>query len=216
MLPRALLFLTLSLVSSLSARGERNQHILAQSEEQSIEDDLQEMGFTLRHIHVTTNDSQVLFADIPSSSESSLGGDSDPIPSHSVATRKVRTHRPRLTSNINGGQSFGGWDEVEVEAPDVTSRSVLLELAKMTFNAYFEVGDKLWYDVSGNWNVRRSFFLSDPELTSITGYTIRLGTRLYQYTRTHLHLPYQLDRCPHHQRNIADVHGRRRRLNRTQ
>ncbi|EKM58524.1 uncharacterized protein PHACADRAFT_53577, partial [Phanerochaete carnosa HHB-10118-sp] len=45
------------------------------------------------------------------------------------------------------------WDEDEIEGPDVESRKTLLNLAKMTNNAYLEPGEAEWYDLGGDWNV---------------------------------------------------------------
>ncbi len=46
-----------------------------------------------------------------------------------------------------------GWEEDEVVGPDVEKRDTLLELAKMTNNAYLEPGEAGWYDLGGEWNV---------------------------------------------------------------
>ena len=45
------------------------------------------------------------------------------------------------------------WDEDEVPGPDVESRETLLELAKITNNAYLEPGEPGWYELGDNWNV---------------------------------------------------------------
>jgi len=44
-----------------------------------------------------------------------------------------------------------GWDLRATLAPNVSDRATLLELAKMTHNAYFEPSDKEWHDIGGNW-----------------------------------------------------------------
>lgn len=44
------------------------------------------------------------------------------------------------------------WEEDEIVVPDATSREALLELAKMTNNAYLEPGDDGWYNLTDNWN----------------------------------------------------------------
>jgi len=43
------------------------------------------------------------------------------------------------------------WVEDETIAPEVEHRESLLELAKMTNNAYVEPDDPAWYDI-GSWN----------------------------------------------------------------
>ncbi|EMD33948.1 ATG15B [Gelatoporia subvermispora B] len=45
------------------------------------------------------------------------------------------------------------WDEDEIVGPDTESRETILELAKMTSNAYYAPGETGWYDLEGNWNV---------------------------------------------------------------
>jgi lipase ATG15 len=47
------------------------------------------------------------------------------------------------------------WIEDQTVAPDVENRETLLELAKMTNNAYVERDDPAWYDI-GPWNIVRS------------------------------------------------------------
>lgn len=53
------------------------------------------------------------------------------------------------------------WDEEEISSPDVDSRETLLELAKMTNNAYVQPDDPEWYELGGGWNsVRHGCFIS--------------------------------------------------------
>ena len=69
------------------------------------------------------------------------------------------------------------WDEEEIVGPDVESRETLLELAKMTNNAYVEPEDPYWYDLEGKWSeVRRNvvritlsllYYISDFSFTSV-------------------------------------------------
>ena len=90
--------------------------------------------------------------------------DGDPIElisPHQVSTRRVTRHRhpadfvsqahqpPHLRSTM----SEWDWEEDEIEGPDVEDRQTLLELAKMTNNAYLEPGEAGWYELSGEWNV---------------------------------------------------------------
>ena len=46
-----------------------------------------------------------------------------------------------------------GWDEIEVEGPDVEDRETLLLLAKMTNNAYLMPDEQGWYPLGDHWNV---------------------------------------------------------------
>ena len=44
------------------------------------------------------------------------------------------------------------WDDVEIIGPDYEDRLTLLELAKMTGNAYALPGRPNWYEVDPAWN----------------------------------------------------------------
>ena len=55
-----------------------------------------------------------------------------------------------------------GWDEVQVDAPDVTDMDTLSGLARMCSNAYIEgeyshKNASDWYDIGSNWNLSDSF-----------------------------------------------------------
>ncbi|KAF9445762.1 alpha/beta-hydrolase [Macrolepiota fuliginosa MF-IS2] len=115
--------------------------------------------FHLRHIHATTQSNQVLFTDVQSPQAiHALGHDSYNlrIPStkqltipHTSATSFQSARR---RSRVYGESIALDWSEDQVEGPDVGDKEVLMTLAKMTANAYFEVGDKDWYDLPGRWN----------------------------------------------------------------
>ncbi|GAA5976175.1 hypothetical protein JCM10908_005407 [Rhodotorula pacifica] len=49
------------------------------------------------------------------------------------------------------------WDDIEIDAPDVTSVETLAAFGKMTSNAYSLPEEGSWYDVGGGWNVTDSF-----------------------------------------------------------
>jgi len=49
------------------------------------------------------------------------------------------------------------WWDVDVPSPDVSKRKNLLQLANMTYNSYFEVGHKDWYDLGRGWNASLPF-----------------------------------------------------------
>jgi lipase ATG15 len=57
------------------------------------------------------------------------------------------------------GQSYpeddpvsGWWEEEEIEGPDISKRSTLQLLAKMTNNAYLQPNETGWYDIGSQWN----------------------------------------------------------------
>jgi hypothetical protein len=112
-----------------------------------------QLHFELRHQYALSNSTRFIFTDIPKISS----GDVTP---YSVKTREITSYKPsyfvpysrRPSRPLKLDQSENGdWDEVEILGPDVESREVLLELAKMTHNAYLEVDDSQWYDLGGNW-----------------------------------------------------------------
>ena len=114
------------------------------------------LKFELRHYHAVSAEARVAFHDAPPSH--SLAAN----PSHTLRSRLVKIHRPTSPSafaearrrSIRFAQStLLDWDEDEVPGPDVESRETLLELAKITNNAYLEPGEPGWYDLGDNWNV---------------------------------------------------------------
>ncbi|KAF9942382.1 putative lipase atg15 [Modicella reniformis] len=61
--------------------------------------------------------------------------------------------------HISEDQSFGPESYVRqlINAPDVTDRETLVQLAKMNYNSYTEVASPGWYDLEGNWGVNSTF-----------------------------------------------------------
>ena len=126
------------------------------------------LKFELRHLHATSanNTAHIIFSDV---SPRKLGGSrAHPVSSsptyYTVRTRPVKTYRPPSLEahaearerSVRFGQSERlDWEEEESVGPDVESRETLLELAKMTNNAYVVPDDPAWYD-SGEWNIVRS------------------------------------------------------------
>ncbi len=117
------------------------------------------LSFHLRHIHATTPSDQVLFADVRDPQGIHAQGQESydlRIPS----TRSLKIPRTsassfqaaRRRSRVYGESTIMDWSEDLVEGPDVGDKEVLLTLAKMTANAYLQVGEKGWYDLEGRWN----------------------------------------------------------------
>jgi hypothetical protein len=73
-----------------------------------------------------------------------------------LRTRTRRIARPRSNSAYQVARKARKndieWDEDEVEVPDVEHRETLLEMAKITGDAYALPGSKSWYDLDGRWN----------------------------------------------------------------
>ncbi|PPQ92249.1 hypothetical protein CVT25_008931 [Psilocybe cyanescens] len=127
------------------------------------------LQFELRQLHAVSPTAQVLFADI---SPPVLKTFSDPSgstrASYTVRSKAAKTFRPssfaahtqaRLRSLHFGENEQLPWEEEEILHPDVESRETLLELAKMTNNAYLEPTDDGWYDLDKKWNVVRHLSL---------------------------------------------------------
>ncbi|KIY43846.1 alpha/beta-hydrolase [Fistulina hepatica ATCC 64428] len=84
---------------------------------------------------------------------------------HLHATRRIRSYRPpsfpeyekaRLGSLRFGAVSLPWEEDDDVLAPDVEHRETLLELAKITNNAYVEPDDSQWYPLD-HYNVSHPF-----------------------------------------------------------
>ncbi|KAG5651296.1 hypothetical protein H0H81_009149 [Sphagnurus paluster] len=119
--------------------------------------------FQLRHLHAISNDAHVVFSDIQ---PGTLHTQSNSQVDYAIQPRRISAYKPpsfeaiahARTRSMRFGQSEDlQWDEEEVIAPNVESRVTLLELAKMTNNAYVPLDDPAWYDLGGGWNVSYPF-----------------------------------------------------------
>lgn len=98
--------------------------------------------FELRHEHAVTDDSLLVFSDVPKFRQ--LVGEDDRL-QYSVRAKATQSHV--FTQSLNS------WDEVEVPGPNVTDRETLHTLAMMTNNAYQDgSGRKGWYELGPDWN----------------------------------------------------------------
>jgi lipase ATG15 len=134
-------------------------------------DVLPTLTFELRHLHaVSSSSARVLFSDVSSSELLQIHALSDTSGStkatYSLQTSLIKTHKPssfasfsnaRLRSLQFGENEWVDWEEDEIMGPNVESRETLLELAKMTNNAYLEPNETGWYELNGTWNVVRVF-----------------------------------------------------------
>lgn len=105
-------------------------------------------------------------------------------PPHMLSwARAVRARRDGFSANYTGwalpdaDDSFdaGEWDDVQVEAPDVTDRQTLLNLAKMASNAYFEQDADGWYPVPGTNHSTPVGW--EPDDDGLRGYIVSIGMR---------------------------------------
>jgi len=123
------------------------------------------LNFELRHLHALSLYGHVIFSDVSSRTLDTQINGQDDNNSYTVRTRSTSSFTPPSFAAFSRARSrsikFGQserlqWDEEEIIGPDIESRETLLELAKMTNNAYVEPDDPDWYDLGGSWNnVRR-------------------------------------------------------------
>jgi lipase ATG15 len=138
MLPRTLFVQIIALLYGLEQL--HAQQTVLQSQQGS--------NFRLRHVHGLSNTSRTIFQDVPEYISSSQ---LQPSPIHSRALRAYK--RSSLDSGRGNLSSFGEWKVEPITAPDISDPDTVLELAKMTNNAYVKEDDKDWYDLEGDWSV---------------------------------------------------------------
>lgn len=129
----------------------------------------QPLTFQLRHLHGVMDDSKIIFHDVPEEFSAAS--------THSVTTRRTTVPRPKLQADFHRARRRArtegiletlDWEEDEIVAPDATNRETLLELAKMTNNAYLEPGDDGWYNLTDNWNKVSNLMLRNTVILNIT------------------------------------------------
>ena len=73
-----------------------------------------------------------------------------------LRTRKQRIARPKSSAAYQIARRARmndiEWGEDEVVMPDIEHRETLLEMAKITGDAYALPGSKSWYDLDARWN----------------------------------------------------------------
>ncbi|KAF8638810.1 hypothetical protein AX17_001868 [Amanita inopinata Kibby_2008] len=112
--------------------------------------------FQLKHEHAVASGSHIVLADVSSPA--------DALHAYSlfaVSTRAIRVHRPSSSigfsaamhrSRQHAQSELLDWRDEELPGPNVESRETLLTLAKMTYDAYLEPGDREWYTLGPGWN----------------------------------------------------------------
>ncbi|GAW00211.1 alpha beta-hydrolase [Lentinula edodes] len=123
------------------------------------------LSFELRHLHAVSSSAHVVFQDVPSVwKESSAYLQQNR--SFAIEARPVSSYRgpnyedqrvARVQSMKFGQSQSLNWEQEIVPGPNVESRETLLELAKMSNNAYVEVGDPAWYELGEEWNTTYPF-----------------------------------------------------------
>ena len=111
--------------------------------------------FQLRHRHAVTNTSRIIFSDVVQDF-SSIGDD---VAQYSIKTRVNRIPRPESFDAFNkarryrrGLTSTFDWYDWDVASPDISKRTTLLQLAKMSYDAYEADNTTDWYDPSDSWS----------------------------------------------------------------
>ncbi|KAG6334638.1 hypothetical protein ID866_4449 [Astraeus odoratus] len=114
------------------------------------------LRFDLRHEHAASSAGHVVFSDVrrPIDGHGFVGS------TYELGTRYVSSFRPpsfdefteaRMRSIRHAQSTDLPWSSDEILGPDVDSRETLLELAKMTNNAYITPNDTAWYKLSAEW-----------------------------------------------------------------
>lgn len=82
----------------------------------------------------------------------------------SVRARPTTVYRPRNLDALQHARSRSlrlqesepiEWEPVDIMAPDVEDRHTLAQLARMSGNAYAQLGQNNWYDIDPVWNTVR-------------------------------------------------------------
>ena len=104
----------------------------------------------------------VIFNDYPRGVSHGFQGENDTAERWTIKTRPMKVRRPRSQVDFHiarresmrdGHTRILDWEDIEVLGPDTEDRETLLELAKMTGNAYaLDSGSKRWYPLDGKWN----------------------------------------------------------------
>jgi hypothetical protein len=135
------------------------------------------LRFELRHLHaVSPTTARVVFADVgPASSEGQSTGKED-VTSYTLQTLSIKSfRRPRRAARLSTIVT-DDWEEKQILGPDVERRETLLQLAKMSNNAYVMPNDSAWYDLGNSWTpvIKNDY----PHCPTIEDYSIDVSSRL--------------------------------------
>ena len=122
----------------------------------TLQDTSPAITFQLRHRHAVTNTSRIIFSDVLPEF-SSIGDD---ISQFSIKTKVNRIPRPESFAAFNEARRYSqrrltpafDWYDWDVASPDISKRTTLLQLAKMSFDAYEADNTTEWHDLSDSWN----------------------------------------------------------------
>lgn len=113
----------------------------------------------LSSVYPVANPTIVFSEAIPSLVADALGSQTEA----TIRTKPMRVRRPRSQAQFHAARQrmrrgstaheAVEWDEIEVVGPDYEDRMTILELAKMTGNAYSSGSQqKNWYPLDDQWN----------------------------------------------------------------
>ncbi|KAG6865975.1 hypothetical protein C0991_009977 [Blastosporella zonata] len=126
-------------------------HIFSTNSLDKIERPSHALQFQLRHLHAVSDSAHVVFSDVQPRTLDAHSNDQGPFSDlYTIRSRKISSFRPpsfqafsnaRIRSIRFGQSEHLQWNEEEIVGPDVERRETLLELAKMTNNAYLVPGE---------------------------------------------------------------------------
>ena len=111
--------------------------------------------FQLRHRHAATSTSRIIFSDIPHEFASSDIETQFSIPTKVNAVPRPQSFAAFNEARRNPQRDFTpalDWHDWDVASPDISKRTTLFQLAKMSFDAYAADNKTEWYDLSDSWN----------------------------------------------------------------
>ncbi|KAN0092932.1 Alpha/Beta hydrolase fold [Tylopilus felleus] len=133
------------------------------------------LQFELRQQHAVSPDGHIVFIDVPHVPTALAYANET---TYTIMTKRVSAFRPpsfdayeaaRIRSIRHAQSADLAWSEAQVVGPDVERRETLLELAKMTNNAYVTPNDSAWYVLRDGWTNHTPFGW-DPNANAIRGY----------------------------------------------
>ncbi|KAF8843786.1 alpha/beta-hydrolase [Paxillus ammoniavirescens] len=160
--------LLLPLLGYLSGKDLREQ-------QHPIKREPQRLQFELRHQHAVSPDAHIVFSDVGPAARNLAGGNQT---TYSIRTRNTSSFRPpsfneheaaRIRSIRHAQSADFPWYEEEILSPNIESQETILELAKMTNNAYVTPDDPVWYELSERWTNHYPFGW-EPDSDGFRGY----------------------------------------------
>jgi hypothetical protein len=111
------------------------------------------LKFSLRHNSAVSDDTRIVLSNVPPSLAPTT---------FAVDTQYVNVYRPSSLSlhpkaSVRSIMDPQRWDDMDMIGPNVEHRETLLQLAKMTSDAYVPGPDNNseWYDLGHHWNTVR-------------------------------------------------------------